>query len=107
MEAILELQLDRLRERLAERRITLEVAEAARAVLLAEGWSPEFGARELRRVIQRRLTDPIATALLQGRLDDGGLVRAAEDPERSNDLELFATSGPNHPWHRLSDGTPA
>ena len=81
MELILELQLDRLRERLAERDITLEVDEGSRAVLLDEGWSPEFGARELRRVIQRRLTDPIATEILAGRIRDGDRVEvvAADD----------------------------
>ena len=75
MELILDLQLDRLRERLAERDITLEVDEGSRAVLLDEGWSPEFGARELRRVIQRRLTDPIATEILAGRIRDGDRVQ--------------------------------
>ena len=74
MESILELQLDRLRERLAERRITLEVAGPARAALLDEGWSPEFGARELRRVIQRRLSDPIAMAILAGDVSDGETI---------------------------------
>ena len=77
MELILELQLDRLRQRLAERDITLEVDEGSRAVLLDEGWSPEFGARELRRVIQRRLTDPIATEILAGRIRDGDRVQVA------------------------------
>ena len=79
--------------------------ETARKTLLAEGWSPEFGARELRRVIQRRLTDPIATAVLDGRLNDGDLVIAAEDRERSSDLELFARPTPDHAWIRLSDGS--
>ncbi len=89
MAAILELQLGLLRERLTERRITLEIAEEARGVLLEEGWSPEFGARELRRVIQRRLTDPIATAVLAGRLGDGDVVRAAVDPEAAGELQLW------------------
>ena len=105
MELILELQLDRLRERLAERRITLAVDESASGLLLAEGWSPEFGARELRRVIQRRLTDPLATAVLGGRLTDGDHVRVATNPNRPGDLELSAQQGPDHTWRRLSDGS--
>ncbi len=93
MEAILDLQLGLLGVRLAERRIGLEVAEAARKVLLVEGWSPEFGARELRRVIRRRLTDPIATAVLAGRLDDGDEVLAATDPEAPDELRLWGRAG--------------
>ena len=105
MELILDLQLDRLRERLAERRITLAVDESASGLLLAEGWSPEFGARELRRVIQRRLTDPLATAVLGGRLTDGDHVRVATNPDRPGDLELSAQQGADGDWIRLSDGS--
>ena len=109
MESILELQLDRLRERLAERRITLEVAEPARAALLAEGWSPEFGARELRRVIQRRLTDPIATAVLAGGVRDDDHVMVATDEGGSNDLQLWGRPrGPadaHFDWFPLSGAT--
>ena len=106
MEAILDLQLERLQRRLAERRITLEVAEPARKALLTEGWSPEFGARELRRVLQRRLTDPIATAVLAGSVEDGDHVTVGDDRERLVDLELFVQQDPPiGSSFRLSDGT--
>ena len=103
MATILELQLDRLRERLAERRISLEVTEAARGVLLEEGWSPEFGARELRRVIQRRLTDPIATAVLNGQVDDGDQVMAEAAAGDDTELELWTRPGIRQTWARLSE----
>ena len=101
MAAILELQLGSLRERLTERRITLEIAEEARGVLLDEGWSPEFGARELRRVIQRRLTDPIATAVLAGRIGDGDEVMAAEDADDA--LRLWGRHRVDDEWFSLAD----
>ena len=108
MEAILDLQLGLLRGRLAERRITLEVAETARKALLVEGWSPEFGARELRRVIQRQLTDPIATAVLAGQVEDGDVVRAATHTEAADEIRLWrrpaGQPGESGEWVPLSQG---
>ncbi|MFZ6004401.1 MAG: ATP-dependent Clp protease ATP-binding subunit [Actinomycetota bacterium] len=71
---IIELQLGHLRERLAERRITLEVTDAARATIAAEGYDPAFGARPLKRVIQREVADKLATALLDGSVVDGSTI---------------------------------
>ena len=71
---IVGLQLDHLRDRLADRRITLEVTPAARDVLARHGYDPAFGARPLKRVIQREVADPLAAALLDGRLADGDAV---------------------------------
>ena len=107
MSAILGLQLERLAERLAERRISLEVTEGARGMLLAEGWSPEFGARELRRVIQRRLTDPIATAVLAGQVGDGDQVLAETVGDDGTELELWTRPGIRDTWVRLAEGATA
>jgi len=71
---IVAIQLDHLRERLAERRITLEVTDAALAKLAAEGYDPAFGARPLKRVIQRAVADRLASALLEGAVTDGSTV---------------------------------
>ena len=71
---IIDIQLDHLRRRLAARRIELEVTDAARAVLAREGYDPAFGARPLKRVIQRQVADRLATALLEGELADGSTV---------------------------------
>ncbi|QGG96770.1 ATP-dependent Clp protease ATP-binding subunit [Actinomarinicola tropica] len=72
---IVEIQLERLRRRLAERRITLDVTPAAAALLSHEGFDPAFGARPLKRVIQRELGDRLALALLDGKVSDGDTVR--------------------------------
>jgi ATP-dependent Clp protease ATP-binding subunit ClpB len=79
---IVELQLRRLRERLAERRLELDVTEAAKELLAEEGWDPAYGARPLKRAIQRLLENPLALELLEGRFSDGDLIRVdARDGE--------------------------
>jgi ATP-dependent Clp protease ATP-binding subunit ClpB len=71
---IVELQLDRLRSRLAERKITLNVTTAAEDLLGEEGYDPAFGARPLRRVIRQRIENPLAARILEGETKDGDTV---------------------------------
>jgi len=71
---IVSIQLNGLRGRLAERRLSLAVTPAAEAVLAEEGFDPDFGARPLRRVIQRQVEDPLALTLLEGRYPEGATV---------------------------------
>jgi ATP-dependent Clp protease ATP-binding subunit ClpB len=72
---IVELQLARLHERLAERRIELEVTDEAKEILAEEGWDPAYGARPLKRAIQRLVENPLALELLEGRFAEGDTVR--------------------------------
>jgi ATP-dependent Clp protease ATP-binding subunit ClpB len=72
--AIVDIQLEALRKRLEARRLGLVVTPAARALLAERGYDPAFGARPLRRVIQRELGDPLALALLEGRFVDGDTI---------------------------------
>jgi ATP-dependent Clp protease ATP-binding subunit ClpB len=74
---IVDIQLERLKKLLAERHIALEVTAAAKRYLAETGYDPVFGARPLKRVIQRELQDPLALALLQGRFHDGDTIRVA------------------------------
>src|SRR5213595_1531563 len=79
---IVELQLGRLRERLAERRIELELSSAAKEALADAGWDPAYGARPLKRAIQRLVENPLALRLLEGDFADGDTIRVdAEDGE--------------------------
>jgi ATP-dependent Clp protease ATP-binding subunit ClpB len=71
---IVEIQLRQLDKRLADRRLTLEVSDAAKVWLGDHGYDPAFGARPLRRVIQRSIGDPLAVALLEGRFSEGDTV---------------------------------
>jgi ATP-dependent Clp protease ATP-binding subunit ClpB len=71
---IVEIQLRGLRDRLAARRIDLEVTDAATAALAHQGYDPSFGARPLKRVIQRELADKLAMQLLDGKIAEGDTV---------------------------------
>jgi ATP-dependent Clp protease ATP-binding subunit ClpB len=79
---IVELQLARLRERLADRGISIELTDEAKEALAEAGWDPTFGARPLKRAIQRLLENPLALRLLEGEFGDGDMVRVdAHDGE--------------------------
>jgi len=75
---IVSIQLGGLRRRMAERRLTLEVTPAAETVLAEAGFDPDYGARPLRRIIQRQVEDPLALAMLEGRYPDGSTVTVDE-----------------------------
>jgi ATP-dependent Clp protease ATP-binding subunit ClpB len=72
---IVELQLERLRVRLAERGIELELTDEAKHVLAEAGWDPTYGARPLKRAIQRMIENPLALRLLEGDFGEGDAVR--------------------------------
>jgi ATP-dependent Clp protease ATP-binding subunit ClpB len=79
--AIVDIQVDRLRRRLADRRLTLEVTPDALAWLAGHGYDPIYGARPLRRLVQTAIGDQLARALLAGEIHDGDTVHV----ERSTD----------------------
>jgi ATP-dependent Clp protease ATP-binding subunit ClpB len=87
---IVDLQLDPRRRRLADRRITLEVTEAAHSTIVAQGYDPAFGARPLKRVIQRMVADPLAIDLLDGKVLDGDTVVV---DAKDGDLVLAVSGG--------------
>jgi len=79
---IIDVQLEKLRQNLAERGITLELDDAAKALLADKGYDPTYGARPLKREIQTRIQNPLAIKLLNGELSSGQTIRVtAEDDE--------------------------
>jgi ATP-dependent Clp protease ATP-binding subunit ClpB len=86
---IVELQLQRLRARLEERRITLELTDAAKETLAEAGWDPAYGARPLKRAIQRLVENPLALRLLEGDFAEGDTIRV---DAQNGDL-VFAKAG--------------
>ncbi|TME42477.1 MAG: ATP-dependent chaperone ClpB [Chloroflexi bacterium] len=72
--AIVDIQLARLQKRLDERKIILVLTEPARRLLIERGWDPVYGARPLKRTIQRLVQDPLAMQLLEGQFSDGDVI---------------------------------
>ncbi|HQY45184.1 MAG TPA: AAA family ATPase, partial [Paracoccaceae bacterium] len=81
MDGIVTIQLGRLARRLAARKIILDMDDAARKWLADEGYDPVFGARPLKRVIQRSLQDPLAEMILAGDVKDGETIRVSAAAE--------------------------
>jgi ATP-dependent Clp protease ATP-binding subunit ClpB len=76
---IIDIQLESLRGHLADRKITLELTPAAREALFKEGYDPSFGARPLKRAIQKLLADPLALKILEGDIQSGDHVLSDTD----------------------------
>jgi ATP-dependent Clp protease ATP-binding subunit ClpB len=96
---IVDLQLENLRRLLAERKISIELTEAAKELLFTEGYDPNFGARPLRRAIQKLVQDPLALKILDGEVLHGDHVVA--DVDKKTGKIAFKVS------HRVGEKLPA
>ncbi len=91
LESIAEIQLERLRALLADRDITLELTAEAKALIVQDGYDPAYGARPLKRSIQRTVADPLALEILDGRVGSGDDIIAAEQ----NGQIAFSVAAPS------------
>ncbi|KJL36905.1 ATP-dependent Clp protease ATP-binding subunit [Microbacterium azadirachtae] len=98
---IVELTIDQLQRRLADRRLTLAVTPDARAWLSERGYDPVFGARPLRRLIQNEVQNRLASALLSGRVQDGDIVRV--DVAADGSSLVLTSEGPAAPTPPRAD----
>ncbi len=110
MDKIVDIQVERLMKLLADRKITVALDAKAKAWLAQAGYDPVFGARPLKRVIQRNLQDPLATLLLEGRIADGGSIKVSagkrgltingmEFAGGADTLSLLDNEAPSHAVH--------
>jgi ATP-dependent Clp protease ATP-binding subunit ClpC len=93
VQQIVDLQMGEIRQRLAERGITVELSDAARAWLAEQGYDSAFGARPLRRTLQRYVESPLSKRILRGELKTGDHVLAYVDEEGGDGL-VFRTQDP-------------
>ena len=103
MGAIVDIQLGRLQGLLDERKITLTLDDAAREWLAGAGYDPAFGARPLKRVIQKAVQDPLADRILAGTIPDGTALTLSADAEG---LILFGDSLMAREAVQLGGGAP-
>jgi ATP-dependent Clp protease ATP-binding subunit ClpB len=88
---IVEIQVKRLEERLREKKYGIELSESARDLLAREGYQPAFGARPLKRVIQRLIQDPLARRIIAGEVEEGAMITVDSDGEKM----VFSAAGPS------------
>jgi len=81
IKSIVEIQLKRLRQNLAARKMALEITERAKALIADKGYDPAYGARPLKRTIQRLIQDPLAVKILEGEFKEGDRVKIDSDGE--------------------------
>jgi ATP-dependent Clp protease ATP-binding subunit ClpB len=85
---IVTLQLDALQRRLSDRKLTIELSDEAKGLLANQGWDTVYGARPLKRAIQKSILDPLALDVLEGKFREGDVVHV----DREGDTLKFRTS---------------
>jgi ATP-dependent Clp protease ATP-binding subunit ClpB len=96
---IVEIQLRNLGRRLAERKMGLHLTERAKQILAKEGFDPVYGARPLKRAIQRLIQDPVALKILEGKFSEGDTIEIDAGP---GDELAFAKKGTREKGSRLA-----
>ncbi|MDQ6827598.1 MAG: AAA family ATPase, partial [Gemmatimonadota bacterium] len=92
---IVDLQLKRMEQLLADRRMTLEVSPEAKHILASDGYDPVYGARPLKRAIQRMIQNPLAMAVLEGRFGDGDHILVTANGKGALAFEKAGTTAPS------------
>jgi ATP-dependent Clp protease ATP-binding subunit ClpB len=91
--SIIDIQMKNLKTRLAEKKLSLVLTDPAKKYLAQEGYDPVYGARPLKRIIQRDILNPLALRLLQGDFKEGDTIEADLSPDRTLTLNRARTDG--------------
>jgi ATP-dependent Clp protease ATP-binding subunit ClpC len=79
---IVEYELKKVRKRLADKDIALELEDSAKDFLIEKGYNPDFGARPLRRAIEQQIEDPLSEAILRGEFKPNQVIKVRRDPDQ-------------------------
>jgi ATP-dependent Clp protease ATP-binding subunit ClpB len=101
IKSIVEIQLKRLRQNLANRKMAMEITDDAKDLLAEKGYDPIYGARPLKRTIQRLIQDPLAVKILEGEFQEGDKVRIDAD----GDALLFNHGAPSPAAEGMAERT--
>ncbi len=91
--SIIEIQMKNLQARLGEKKLSLVLTDPAKNYLAQEGYDPIYGARPLKRIIQRDILNPLAIRLLQGDFKEGYTIEGDVSPDRTLTLKRAVTNG--------------
>jgi len=104
---IIGIELAKVEDRMRERKLVLHLSDAARDFLIERGFNPQYGARPLRRTIERHIEDPLAEEMLRGQLPENSLVEVGVDPEDEEKLCFEAIPAPiEDPEEEVAPATP-
>ena len=81
LKKIVEIQLSRLTKRLAQQNITLKLSDSAKTLIAREGYDPVYGARPLKRAIQKHILDPLSLEILEGKIREGQRIKVDAENE--------------------------
>lgn len=101
---IVDLEISKVLARLKKKRITLTLEDSAREFLTKEGYDPQYGARPMRRAVEKNIEDPLAEALLRGEVKEGDTVRVLCEPEAKLLKFISLGEGPNEPAASTATG---
>jgi ATP-dependent Clp protease ATP-binding subunit ClpB len=107
LEKIVDLQVAAVSKLLAERQVRIELTPAARALILAEGYDPAYGARPLRRTVQRLVQDPLALEILQGKVVPGDLIKVDASDGKMKFQAIAKAAAPEEPAPAAVSGAAA
>jgi len=93
IEQIIEIQLDLLNRRLADKKLSITLDAAAKGALIEQGFDPVYGARPLKRAIQRMIQNPLAMKILEGEFAEGDRIKVTADPTTKNMIFSRAAAG--------------
>jgi len=91
--AILSLEVEKVLERLRKKNLKLQLDDKAKDLLVEKGYDPQYGARPMRRAVEKYFEDPLAEEILKGALTEGGLIQVTADKDKLLFSQKPATEG--------------